>query len=139
MGREEEGLAEIKLAVELTPHAEHALLGLAKVLGERGHAELALPLFAELTEIDPAEPLYQSNLGNCYLLTGDSERAVEQFRIALELAPDVAQYHYMLGCAFADVRDYPQARACWERTLELESGHTEARHTLELLEGGRIP
>lgn len=46
--------------------------------------------------------------------------AIAAFSSAIEVAPDFAQAHFNLGCAFEAVGDLPRGESCFTRALELK-------------------
>jgi tetratricopeptide (TPR) repeat protein len=138
MGREKDADAALKRAAELVPRNALPLQRFARQLAEMGHADLAQPLFEMLVQTSPEVAAGHAGLANCYLLAGENARAVNEYVAAVRLAPEEAQYHYLLGCAYGGLGDYAGARAAWERTLQLKPTHVQARQNLELLNSGSL-
>jgi Tfp pilus assembly protein PilF len=56
--------------------------------------------------------------------------ALEDLRVALRMAPEVAETHYAMGLAHQALGQEAEARQAWERALSLEPSHTGARRQL---------
>jgi len=57
-------------------------------LGKAGDLDEAISLFSEAVKLDPGYAESHNNLGYAYFLKGEYKRAEEQFKKALEVAPD---------------------------------------------------
>ena len=75
-----------------------------------------------------AEAFY--NLGNDLQELGQLERAVENYRRALEIYPDYAEAHSNLGNVLRDLGQLGEAVACYRRALEIKSDFAEALSNL---------
>lgn len=106
---------------------------------------LATLLFASLltfaaagAQPNDAQALYRS--GRDAIRRGDPEAAAQYFEKAVELRPNVADYHYQLGGAYGQAAATAgmlsrmglakKARAGWERAVELDPNFIPARFAL---------
>jgi len=64
-----------------------------------------------------------SRLGTARLLLGDLVAARDAYQMAVDLAPDNADFHNNLGGALARLQQLDGALACYDRALQLEPGH----------------
>jgi len=84
---------------------------------------------------NPADARYRVGLGNRYLLRGDAERAILEYRAALARRPGLAAAHNNLASAQARLnRDLPEARAHARRAVAADSNNADYWATLALVE-----
>jgi tetratricopeptide (TPR) repeat protein len=83
-------------------------------------------LWGEVVRWSPDNMLARSNLGAAYMEYGEYDRAEQEFRAILELAPTYPRVYYNLGL-LALRRDRPdEAMAAFERTIALAPGDAAA-------------
>jgi len=80
--------------------------------------------------------LYAS--GTDALDRGDGAQAVADLEHAAELLPDASPIHNNLGLAYVQVGRDAEARAAFERAVELDCSNDAARHNLRAAEAGRL-
>lgn len=68
----------------------------------------------------PAEPFYLQNLINHYIFTNQSEEAVKYLNAAIAKEPTVAQYHLVKGKLDELMAKYDDARAAFDKAIELD-------------------
>ena len=78
--------------------------------------------------------------GEAALYRGEAEKAAELLEKAVALEPKNAQYHYLLGAAYGELAQNAgklkqvslakKTKAAFERTIELNPNHLEARFAL---------
>jgi protein O-mannosyl-transferase len=96
-------------------------------------AELFLRALAVHPEPDPFGASLRNNLGSVYGELGDFNSAVEQFRHAIEIAPQNPEYHTNLANVFGAANRYDEARAEAEIALRIDPANPQARAVLENL------
>jgi tetratricopeptide (TPR) repeat protein len=108
------------------PHFEKAAALAAKASeGERQYLEAillqrsgkndeAIAAFKSLREKWPGDPLVALALGDLYQTKGEFHHAHEEAEAAVNLAPNSARAHALLGGVLISVEDYPRARAEFE-------------------------
>lgn len=64
--------------------------GLAVTLSKSGRAREAIQFHQKAISLSPKEPSYYYNLALSYLILGETEKALEQQKILLDIAPEVA-------------------------------------------------
>lgn len=72
-------------------------------------------------------------LGEAALASHDSAGAVRGFERLMELAPENAEFALKLAKAHMQLQNWPAAGAAFAQVLELQPGHEEARHALQLI------
>ncbi len=75
-------------------------------------------------------PFALSSLGSALADRGEVDKAIAQYRKALEIAPDFAGAHFHLGLALAGRRELDEATAHYRRALEINPGYAEAHNNL---------
>jgi TolB-like protein/tetratricopeptide (TPR) repeat protein len=107
---------EFLRAIELNPG--HAMIRewYAEFLSRSGRRGEALTQIKKALELDPLSPPVVGMLGTVYLYGGQTDRAIECYRRAIELRPDVLTRLY-LGMAYLDKRLYPQAVQALEQAV----------------------
>ena len=141
---------EFKRAIELNPNYSTAHHWYAEHLGYRGRFEEAFRESDEAVRLDPLSLIIAADRGMLLYYARDYDRAVEQFRLILEMDPDFPRGH-MIQLVYAEKRMYPEALADIEISKRLfgegpwywsakarvfgQSGNeAEARQALEELE-----
>lgn len=61
-------------------------------------------------------------------------KAVEVFKYYVESRPEEPEAHYYLGGAYYRLNKYDLARACFEKTLKIDSTHRPAAQLLERMD-----
>lgn len=137
-GRPDEGLVELRRAVELMPHEPGALLGLIRtykkcgIPGEAHEYVDRLGNDAAANEGDARRQLYH---GLALSQVGRLDDAISSVRAALTLNNQDAEAWDFLGMLLADRCDWSGARAAFDRALEIAPGRAQAqfnRATLRL-------
>ena len=141
---------EFKRAIELNPNYSTAHHWYAEHLGYRGRFEEAFRESDKAVRLDPLSLIIAADRGMLLYYARDYDRAVEQFRLILEMDPDFPRGH-MIQLVYAEKRMYPEALADIEISKRLfgegpwywsakarvfgQSGNeAEARQALEELE-----
>lgn len=97
------------------PHLQQGLLALDRGL----HADAAVSL-ARAVELGAHDAGVYHALGKTHLCAGNATAAVEQYRKALELAPDLARAHSDLGYVlFSTLEEFEEGARHIARALEL--------------------
>jgi tetratricopeptide (TPR) repeat protein len=106
-------------AIELQSNYLEAEVSLANLLYTQG----------KLSAQQQADYAVKNNeLGNKYLQEGDCRLAIEYYRQAIALTPEWAEAHYHLGLALEkqNTNNYPEAIACHQKAIELQSNYLKA-------------
>lgn len=88
LGRTEDGVAQLRLAVELDPGDSRAQHKLGAGLARLGREEEALPFFERAVSLAPDVAEHRWRLGEQHRRLGRSDEARAAFERALELDPD---------------------------------------------------
>ena len=96
----------------------HVLYG--NTLNSASRVDEAIAYIRKAIRLNPFPPyLYFSNLGRCYLLKGQYEKALKAFKKAVQLAPKSPPLHLNLAVIYILLGREQEARASAEKALEL--------------------
>lgn len=114
-------------ALALDDKSEGALIGLAKIHGDRGNQQKALEYAQRAIEVNPGSYAAMSNAGYGLLMLGRHKEAIEMLESAIRLDPGQANPWINLGNAY--LRTNQAGKAIWalERALELAPKALDAR------------
>ncbi len=129
-GREEEGIAHYRSALQLNPADAHACFNLGNALRRHGQAGQAIALYRKAVQIEPDYADARNNLGNVLLQQGRTEEAMVQFGAALRSNPVDWEIHYSLGIALLEQGREAEAISCMRRALELQPGNATIQNAL---------
>ncbi len=116
-GKWEEAIACYQKARELQPDSIEAEVGLANAL----HAQ------RKLSSAEQAHYAAMNiNLGNKRKQAGDLKVAIEYYRQAITMKPDLADVHYNLGRALQEQNKWEEAIECYQKARELQPDSIEA-------------
>jgi len=121
LGRRDEAIEALRLAVENAPDVARYHTELGELLAATPSPEAATHLERALELSDGKDAKLWSLLGKVRRELGESAKAIEALRLAVENAPDVARYHTELGELLAATPS-PEAATHLERALELSDG-----------------
>lgn len=112
----QQAVREARVAVGLSPQKFESWQNLANVYQSltglvQGVENWLLASYWQAVKKDPANPLLRISLGQVYYNLADYDRAIEQFRWATRLKPDLANAFYNL--AYAYKKDDKIAKAVW--------------------------
>lgn len=145
----EQAIQRYKLALKLNPGIIFAHFNLARIYYAQGEPDSAgLHILESLTEItdtakavdckviadflknsgyvDSAEQFY-NNLGINFAKHNRWEAAVSAFNRALELNPDLSDYHYNLGLAYLNMGQRIKAKRALRQALRINPNHIRAK------------
>jgi tetratricopeptide (TPR) repeat protein len=130
MGDMEGALRELSTALSLDPDSPDAGLSLGSLYLQTGKHDEAVALFTTTLARFPdasniparlADRFAKAhfNLGLAHFYKGDYERAVAEYKSALELAPFLQWIHSNMGVAYEMMGEYEMAIGEYEKELEL--------------------
>ncbi|MCG5237573.1 CHAT domain-containing protein [Xanthobacter oligotrophicus] len=117
LGRHAEALACFDTALVLDPRAVEVLANRAQVRVRMGQSTEALADFTRLAELQPWEPAHFLAKGALLHEFGRSAEAAEAAFAALQLKPDLADAHFLIGQTFRAAGDLPAAREAFRIAL----------------------
>ena len=148
----DQAIQRYELALKLNPGIIFAHFNLARIYYAQGKPDSAgLHILESLTEItdtakavdckviadflknsgyvDSAEQFY-NNLGINFAKHERWEAAVSAFNRALELNPDLSDYHYNLGLAYLNMGQKIKARNAFKQALRINPNHIRAKRLI---------
>jgi len=148
-GRSQEAIEAFKQAIKLKPDyvEAHAGLGLAySKIGDKGSAleeykilktldaEMANELLKEIETTDKKLGQLDAegylDLGVAHGEAGRYQEAIEAFKQAIKLKPDLAEAHYNLGLAYANLGRWKEVIETCKQAIKLKPDYAEAHNNL---------
>ena len=90
----------------------------------------ALDLFEQATRLGPQSASLWNDLGDTYVLEGDTASALGVYHRSLALDQEYYETHFRLGNLYFAQKRWKDAASAYQTVLELESGHRLARLAL---------
>jgi adenylate cyclase len=118
-----EAQAEVEMAIALDRNNELALKQLGQILLFQGEPLAGIPHLEKAIRLNPRGPnLYsiQWPLGQCHLLLGHADEAIELFRMACAASPRAYYLHLNLSGALGLRGDLNEARAALAEAIRLK-------------------
>ncbi len=115
--RKDEARGFFEKALGLEPKNKFIRIALAGNLAGLGRLSEAIPIYVNLVEDFPRDPLPCRLLGIAYGLSGEWDKAVETFRKLAAIAPGPDAY-FNLGLAWAQKGDLGEAAAALQKYLD---------------------
>jgi DNA-binding winged helix-turn-helix (wHTH) protein/tetratricopeptide (TPR) repeat protein len=147
--KRDEGMRELRRALELNPNDQNAAHWYAMALAGTGRFDEALAQIQRARDIDPLAPMVHANVGFILYRAGRHHEAVEQLRNFVAIEPGFVMGRYRLGLAceasglheealenfraMQPSADDPLAFTAIARTLALMGRQDEARRELARL------
>lgn len=125
-GDSEEMLHSLEGAIELYPEYAEAWNNLGAYYHRKGSFEQSIRCFTRVTELRPGFYVGWMNLGGSLLAVGKFRESLNANQKAATLGPDDATAVSQLGLSHYYLREYPQARKCFLRVINMDPGFPEA-------------
>jgi TolB-like protein/Flp pilus assembly protein TadD len=114
--------SEFQRAIALDPGYATAMHWYALSLAAQGRKEESITEIKLAREIDPRSLIINANVGWCYYVGGDFDRAIEEEKSTLQLGPGFIVAHGYLGQAYLEKKMYDQALDELRQTVSLSPG-----------------
>jgi TolB-like protein/tetratricopeptide (TPR) repeat protein/tRNA A-37 threonylcarbamoyl transferase component Bud32 len=114
--------AQFKRAIALDPGYATAMHWYALSLAAMGRRQESITEIKLARDIDPRSLIINANVGWCYYLAGDMDRAIEEEKNTLRLGPDFIVAHGYLGQAYLEKKLYEMAIEEFRQTIALAPG-----------------
>lgn len=112
-------------AVELDPADLPARVNRAAILRDLGAFDRALEAYGEIIRLSPNAEAF-CNRGVCLQKMGRQAEAIEDFKRAIAISPDLAEAFCNLGIAHRNLGDLPAALSAYDRAIEIAPRMFEA-------------
>ncbi|MGB3716036.1 MAG: tetratricopeptide repeat protein [Candidatus Promineifilaceae bacterium] len=123
-----ESVRSARLAGEINPANAEAFAYLAGALAQLGPEQYARA--QEAAEIaltmDPENPIVRQHMATVLELQGFYESAIEQYQVALDLNPDIAELYIGLAYNFYALNDIPTAILTFQDALDADPNSADA-------------
>jgi len=106
-------------AIDLNPNYSDGYHGLVWYLVVAGRFNEAVDIMQTAVKLDPLIQILNNHLASMYSLSGQVERAIEQRKKTLELAPDFAKAISGLAEDYLDLSMYPEAVTTINRAMSV--------------------
>ena len=126
LGRHQEALAELELALGREPENSSALLLKASLLDDTGDAKGALKVLERITELQPTFGGAFAAKGRKYQELGFHAPAVEAFERAFELGVDDFELRFAHGQSLLVLERWPEADQAFDRLTKERPDHGDA-------------
>lgn len=113
-------------ALDLNPHSQRAMLGLANLLSWSGDYATAVPYYGEVLKADPNNLKARIALGDALTFSSRAAMAIGEYETALKLAPDSPEARLGLGRALTIAKQYPEAIAILSQLVKEQPANAEA-------------
>lgn len=110
---------DLRRALELSPNSSRARLAYGTYLLALGQVDAAIEQAVSAVDADPVAPQRHLNLGWTLQHAGRHQEAIDRFEIALELMPDSALIHALMGVSQLTTGAYDGAKAGCDAALKL--------------------
>ncbi|MBU1356921.1 MAG: tetratricopeptide repeat protein [Candidatus Edwardsbacteria bacterium] len=122
--------AEFRKALDIRPDFAEAYNNLGLTMSDLGKKEEAVEAFKKAIDLSPEAPEAYNNLGCLYRIRKDYQQAVELFNQAIAKREDYSLAYFNLGVAYEELEKFELAIKAWEKVLNLQPTHEEARRKL---------
>lgn len=138
----QQSIREAKAAVTLNPQNANNWTNLAFIYRRlinfaEGAENWAITTYQQAINLDPFNPQLRISLGGIFYSLANWDEAINQFGLAVQLKPDLANAHYNLSAAFREKGDFEKAANAMETALSLvpidSEDYQKAQEELEAL------
>ncbi len=108
---------EFRMAIAMNPNYEIGYDWYGYYLTAMERYEEARIILNKAAELDPLSAPISTDIGFSLYYSGDYNEAIKQLQISLQLSPTFALTQLWLGRAYQQKKFYPEAIACYRKTL----------------------
>ncbi len=136
MGQFNYAIQYLERAVEFRPDYSRAHKNLGLVYKTQGRYQEAIVHFGKVLELqrESVSATVYMDIGDTYCKLREYDKAIPYFKRAVQLNPNHADAHLLLGMSCRALKRGDEARAHFEKTLELEPDHPQAAQIRQWLE-----
>ncbi|MBA2705175.1 MAG: tetratricopeptide repeat protein [Blastocatellia bacterium] len=132
-GKYQKAIADFFEAVRLSPNWAEAHYALALSLTETQKLKAAIEEFKRVLKLKAKYELMvlsNYNIGNAYVDLGEYKEAIDAYKQAIELNPELSKPHNNLGLAYVASDQIPAALAEFKEAVQLKPDFAEAHFNL---------
>lgn len=122
-GKDQAAEAALLNSIQRYPDFQPSYEELANLYVRHRKIEDAVRVLQESLNISANDPVIRNNLGMCWLMLERHEMALDQFKLAAELAPDDARYPANIALALGSLGRYDEALAIYHEVMPIGEGH----------------
>jgi len=93
-------------------------------------ASRAVNYFLKAAQIKPQAGTW-NNIGNIFFETGNRQKAIEAYKKAIEINPNLVDAYFNMGYTYFYMGKLPQAAKCFEEVLKRDPNNVKAKVMLE--------
>ena len=131
-GQFDKAISELEIARDLFPNNADINAGLGTILNDAGKPEEAISVLKNAIRLNPIPPgWYLSRLGDAYRLTRQYEKAVHEYKEAIQLQPDDMISHLNIALCYVKLGREADAHAEAKEVLRINpkfSAESYAKH-----------
>ena len=120
-------------AHKLAPENTDIIFLLARVSMSQNYFEDAIPLLESGLKIAPKRADLHAALGESYFMSGQAEKAIDEFKALIELDPTARSYAFM-GLSYRHLGRFEEARKYFQEGLKLDPHNTSCLFNLGYIE-----
>ena len=129
IGNLEAGIEALEKSYKIQPDWSNCF-PLSSAYLKSGKQEEAIEVLNRLIEVNPADSLNYSFLGNVYYIIGRYEEAIDTYKQAIEIKPNYADTHNDLGDAYYMLDRHQEAIKAYKRAIEIKPDDADAHYDL---------
>ena len=99
----------------------------------RGDHPKAIKHWQQSVEVSPTNEQVAYNLAEVLFAEHRADEAARYYDLAAEISPQWGDPHYKLGLIYLNKQDYPKARECFKKLIEIEPSSPRAKKVKETL------
>jgi len=128
-GQFEKAIAELEIARELEPNSAEITAGLGTVLAAAGKPKEAINMLEKAVRLNPNPPSwYLMTLGTCYRRIEQYEKALNEYKKAIQLQPDNLFAHMHLAVIYVYLGQEEKAKAEAAEVLRIDNKFSVERY-----------
>ena len=128
-GQFEKAVTELEIARGLEPNSAEINAGLGMALAAADRQNEAINAFEKAMSLNPSPPSwYFTNLGSCYRRTGQYEKALNEYKKAIQLQPDNMFTHMDLAVIYIYMGQVENAKAEATEVLRIDNKFSVERY-----------
>jgi tetratricopeptide (TPR) repeat protein len=121
-------------AHKLAPENTDIIFLMARVSMSQNYFEDAIPLLESGLKIAPKRADLHAALGESYFMSGKAEKAIDEFKVLIELDPSARSYVFM-GLSYRHLGRFDEAKKYFQQGLKLDPHNAACLFNMGYIEG----